>query len=72
MDGAVLASWREGGSYQGGSTSNPNLFYIVLQTTPWAVPTYRWPITQILVGLQRWKEEDLLGGVGGHAKATVF
>ena len=37
MDGAVLVSWWEGGSYQGGSTSNPNLFYVVLQTTNYPV-----------------------------------
>jgi hypothetical protein len=26
--------------------------------------TYRWPVEEVLVGLQAWEAEDLLGDVG--------
>jgi hypothetical protein len=72
MDGAVFVSRWKRGPYQLGCASNSNLFYVLLQAAPRAVPTFRQLTAEILVGQQRWKEEDLLGGVGRHDKAKVF
>jgi hypothetical protein len=67
--GATAISWGKGNIDQVSCTSCSNLFDVLLQITEGAVRAYQLSSPQVLVGLQRRAEENVLGFLGANNTA---